>query len=126
MYLLDTNIFIHFLENSIPKKGSECMDSINDGDCRITVISKIETLGYVFVSKSSEDLLSSFVNPFFAEELSHSLVEKTIECRKKYKIKLADSIIATSAIVLKFTLITRDKKDFSKVKEMKIISPFEL
>jgi len=55
--------------------------------------------------------------------LNDEVVDKTIKVRKKYKLKLPDAIIAATALVNNLTLITHNKKDFQKVKNLKVIDP---
>lgn len=60
------------------------------------------------------------VNQDFVESssvfpLDNEVVEKTIKIRRKYKIKLPDAIIAATAIVFDFTLISRNDNDFEKI-----------
>ena len=56
--------------------------------------------------------------------LTDEIKEKTIEIRKKYKIKLPDAIVAASAIVNNLPLITADK-GFNQIEELnlKLIVP---
>jgi predicted nucleic acid-binding protein len=42
------------------------------------------------------------------------------------KIKLPDAIIAASALANQFTIITRNKKDFEKIKTLEVIDPYRL
>jgi predicted nucleic acid-binding protein len=52
--------------------------------------------------------------------------DKTIELRRKYKIKLPDAIIAATAIANNFTLITHNIKDFQKIEELQIINSYDM
>lgn len=56
--------------------------------------------------------------------LYDEVVEKTIELRRLYKVKLPDAIIAATAIVFELTLISRNDKDFIQIPELKYINPF--
>ncbi|WP_394996139.1 type II toxin-antitoxin system VapC family toxin [Emticicia sp.] len=56
--------------------------------------------------------------------LDNSIVYKTIELRRLYKIKLPDAIIAATAIVFDFTLISRNDKDFENINGLKYYNPF--
>jgi predicted nucleic acid-binding protein len=58
-------------------------------------------------------------------EISSGIKQKTIEVRKNSNIKLPDAIIAATAIQNDLTLLTRNIKDFTKVKELKVYNPFE-
>jgi predicted nucleic acid-binding protein len=47
-------------------------------------------------------------------------VELAAELRRKYNLKLADAVVAVTAILTNSKLITRDIRDFKKVKELEI------
>ena len=57
-------------------------------------------------------------------QLSNAIVEKTIEIRKSVRIKLPDAIIAATALVHGYTLLTRNVSDFSNVTGLTVINPF--
>ncbi|MBC7411938.1 MAG: PIN domain-containing protein, partial [Bacteroidia bacterium] len=58
-------------------------------------------------------------------EMSNDVVNKTIALRKRHKIKLPDAIIAATAIVYDFTLITGDIY-FKNITELNTIDPHSL
>jgi predicted nucleic acid-binding protein len=53
--------------------------------------------------------------------MNNRLKEKYIEIRKTHSLKLADSIIAATAIVFDLPLITADKQ-FKNIKRLKLIA----
>ena len=64
-----------------------------------------------------------FINSLRLISLSDSIVEKCIEIRRNHKIKTPDAIIAATAIVNDFTLLTSDS-DFDTISNIKKINPF--
>jgi hypothetical protein len=54
------------------------------------------------------------------EEISN----KAIELRRKAPIKLADSVIAATAVLNNLKLATRNKEDFKGIEGLEIINPF--
>jgi predicted nucleic acid-binding protein len=58
--------------------------------------------------------------------LTNAIVQKTIEVRKSRKIKVADAIIAATAILNGLTLISRNEKDFKNLPGLNFINPFDL
>jgi len=50
MYLLDSNVVINFLDASLPKQGMQFLSGIVDDNPFISVITKIEALGFNFES----------------------------------------------------------------------------
>ena len=66
----------------------------------------------------AEDFLSKIYH------IDDEIINKTIELRKKYKIKLPDTIIAATAIVNGFILISHNFKDFQKITELNFINSY--
>ena len=46
MYLLDTNTLIHYLDASLPASAMQTLGKIIDEQCNISIITKIEALGF--------------------------------------------------------------------------------
>jgi predicted nucleic acid-binding protein len=53
--------------------------------------------------------------------LNSSIKEKYVDIRRKYHLKLADAIIAATALVSNIPLITADKQ-LKTVKELKLLA----
>lgn len=101
------------------------MDQVINAIPIVSVISKIEVLGY----KSTEEasiLLSGFLNDSIVINLQDEIVDKTIEIRKEYKIKTPDAIIAATAITCKFILISRNEKDFKNIQHLSLLNPHKI
>jgi predicted nucleic acid-binding protein len=126
MYLLDTNVVINFLDASMPPSAIQFLNTIVDEQSNITVITKIETLGYNFKSIEEKNTVAFFVNASTVYELNEAIVNQTIDIRKAHKIKLPDAIIGATALVYNLTLITRNTSDFKHIDGIKVINPFEL
>lgn len=58
--------------------------------------------------------------------LNEDIIKATISIRKEHKIKTPDAIIAATAVVFGYTLITRNTKDFKRINNLKIINPFSI
>jgi len=56
--------------------------------------------------------------------IDDEIIDKTIDLRKKHKIKLPDAIIAATAIVNNFILISHNIKDFQKINELQCIDAY--
>lgn len=123
-YLLDTNVIINFLEASLPENAMSEMKIIVDNRPQVSVITKMETLGFNFLSAFEQESMETFINYSEVKNINNEIVNKTIELRKQKKISLPDAIIAATAIVNNFVLITRNVKDFSHIEEIKILNPF--
>ncbi|MBI4647975.1 MAG: type II toxin-antitoxin system VapC family toxin [Bacteroidia bacterium] len=128
-YLIDTNTIIDYTSGLYPKKGLDFMDYVINTEINISVINKIEALSFSpknEVQKECFELVKDFVDEANIISLSESIVNKTIELRKSFKTKLPDAIIAASALINDFTLITRNTDDFKNIAKLNIINPYDI
>ncbi|MBI5914146.1 MAG: type II toxin-antitoxin system VapC family toxin [Bacteroidetes bacterium] len=126
-YILDTNTLIYFMDGTLTPKGFEfVLNALENEECALSVISKIEVLGFPFPDVSQEQKAGKFVHSLPIFQLTEDVVEKSIEIRKARKTKIADAIIAATAILKSMTLISRNEKDFKNLPGLNFINPFEL
>jgi len=121
-YLMDTNVIIDYLGKKLPITAIPFMNSVMDYQPTISVITKIEVLGFNAPAKH-QLLLSNFINDLTLLYLTNDVIETTIEIRKKYKTKLPDAIIGATALVNNLILITRNISDFKNIQNLKVIDP---
>lgn len=126
MYLLDTNVVVHYLDKSLPLKSIDFLNQFIDEDCYVSVITQMEALGFNFKNSAEKNVTEVFIENSIILDLNSEVVQRTIAIRKSRKIDLPDAIIAATAIVYDFTLITQNMKDFEKIQKIKVINSFEL
>ena len=124
-YLIDSNAVIDFLSGKFHGKGHDFMDGVINDIPVVSIITKIEVLGF---QSSSEDqiLLDTFFEDAIIFELSNAVADQTIKIRKINKIKLPDAIIAATALVHGLSLITRNTHDFAGINDLVIVNPHEI
>ena len=125
-FLIDTNIIIHFFNDEIPETGKHHLKSIILLAVNISIISKIELLGFTPQVGQEQPLIENFVHNCTLFYLTDEIVEKTIALRKQYRLKTPDAIIAATAIVNNMTLVSRNDKDFQQIKHLKYTNPFKM
>ena len=123
-YLIDTNAVIDYLGQKLPVSGMNFMNTIIDNIPNVSVVTKIEVLGFKTTARNYQ-ILSEFMYDATILDLSNSVVEKCIEIRQKHKIKLPDAIITSTALVYDLVIISRNVSDFKNIKELKVINPHE-
>lgn len=89
----------------------------------LSVISRIELLGWLPDDSAFADDLKLFVTDSVELALTESVILKTIAIRRQVKIKLPDAIIAATAIVHNLTLLSDNDKDFLRVPHLKYLNP---
>ncbi|TVQ06677.1 MAG: type II toxin-antitoxin system VapC family toxin [Bacteroidetes bacterium] len=125
-YLIDTNVAIEYIGEALPAKAIAMLDGIIDEQFYISVINKIELLGFAGITEYEELKFQEFIHAGDVLDLDEDIANKTIEFRKKYKTKLPDAIIAATALVNGLAIITRNTKDFDKIEGLEIINPYDL
>jgi predicted nucleic acid-binding protein len=122
-HLLDTNILIYHLKGDIPEREIEKIESILKHSFIISVITKIEFLGWrkhTFDGflKAQEFLRHAAIIPVDSE-----LADLAIELRRNNNIKLADALIAATALFNDLVLVTGNEDDFKALEELEIYNP---
>ena len=119
-YLMDSNAVIDYLKGSLPATGMKFMNNVINDVPHVSIITEIEVLGFN-TTLAAYTLLTDFFNDASVFNLTKDVANRTIDLRKKYKIKLPDAIIAATAITYKRTLITRNISDFKQITELNCV-----
>lgn len=110
-YLADSNTIIDYVGNKMPHDALLLFDGYFDKSITISIISKIEVLGFNG-NPGEPQHLADFINLANIIFIDNAIADKTIELRKSYKIKLPDALIAATALIFDLVLITRNIEDF--------------
>lgn len=86
----------------------------------------MELLAWPNATPPQLQVLESFINSTLVYGLDESVVLKTIEVRKKYKVKLPDAIIAATAMTNGLILLTRNTGDFQRILSLQLSNPWEM
>jgi predicted nucleic acid-binding protein len=122
--LLDSNIAIYLIKGGLDYEVEQKLRNATLNGSNLSVITKIEILGFAFPTNEIQAKTERFIINSNILPLNDEIVEKTIEIRRIYKIKLPDALIAATAIVFDLTLVSRNDKDFTQIPELKYINPF--
>lgn len=124
-YLIDTNILIYFIDGKLTQSQKEEVTSIFTKSFNISIISKIEFLGFrKYLDESKFEIAKDFISNAKVINLSDDMADTIIEIRQRKKIKLGDAIIAATALSHDLTIVTRNQKDFEKINGISVFNPF--
>mgnify|MGYP001774296200 CR=1 FL=1 len=118
MFVLDTNIIIYYAGGD--KKVVAFMEEKKGAIFYLPSIVVVEFLSYPLINEETIAKFRSFVYQTIVINLDLRIAELAAELRRKYKIKLADAVIAASAISTNSFLVTRNVYDFKKIKELNL------
>lgn len=121
-YLIDTNVIIDSQMLRISEKGLHFLGSVINDNFIISFITYIEVLGYNDVTEDTQ----AFIALANVIEIDKEIIDTCINLRKQKKIKLPDAIIAATALVHNFTIISRNVKDFVNIEGLNYVNPYEL
>jgi predicted nucleic acid-binding protein len=125
-YLIDSNAIIDYTAARLQKKGSDFLEEIFNTRFFISVIVRIEVLGF---NDLPDKILAmeEFVNTAFLFPLDEAVTKETILLRRQHrKLKLGDAIIAATALIHDLDLVSRNTSDFKNIKGLRVIDPHNL
>jgi hypothetical protein len=122
--VIDTNILIYYLNQQLPELVKAQVDKAILSGCTISVITRIEVLGWQGHTEQSLIAARALLSLFEEINLNKAIADCCIELRKTYKIKLPDAIIAATALVQEQTIMTRNENDFIKIASLNVFNPF--
>lgn len=110
-YIFDTNAFINLFRTDKRIFGILYYFSI---------ITEIELLSFPKLTESERRKIELYCQDYGRLELNSELLNDIIYLRKKYKLKVPDSIICGTALAFNLVLITDDKKllDINEIKSI--------
>ena len=120
-YLFDTNAVIYFLRGE-----TDLTPQLSKASwVGISIISFLEFLSFPKLTEADQSLFHSFVNRLTIvglENIDDPLIEKAIEIRKTYKLKLPDAIIAATSIINDSILVSADRS-FQIINDIQFYHP---
>lgn len=113
-FLLDTNIVLNLLA------GNHRLASLFQGKTIfLSFIVELELLSFPQLGAEEAVVIQSFVRDCIILDRIPEIKKHCLYIRQKYRLKLADSLIAATAMTYQLPLITADK-DFTKLDKAEI------
>lgn len=127
MFFLDTNIYIYFLNGTVPSVRDHLLNT-PPNEIKILVIVHSELIFGAQKSKRKQENLQKarrFLEPFeivnYTQEISETYAELRLKVESKGKtVGPNDLLIAAIAVSDNGTLVTRNTKEFSVIPQLKI------
>ena len=115
MITLDTNVIIYYLkgEQSVFPIVDEIF--LNEGGAYIASVTELELFSLSSLETEELTKIENFLKLPFVLPLDSHIARIAGTIRRLYRVKLADSIIAATALYTKTPLLTRNVRDFKKI-----------
>ena len=111
--LIDTDVFVDTLRGSrgfLPGKAIVYYSTI--------------TRAELFAGRhADEDGLRALLAPLREIPVDRALAEEAGRLRRKSGVALPDAIIAASAMTHRLALVTRNRRDYTKIRGLRIVDP---
>ena len=114
-YLIDSNVAIYYFGMALTIESDKFIDQIFGEKYSISVINRIELLGFKGLKENESEALNSFISNSNIFDLDEDIILETIKIRKRHNIKIPDAIIAATCLVNNCSLITNNIKDFDEI-----------
>lgn len=89
----------------------------------VSVISKVETLGYHELGENERQFLEEFFDASEVLSVTQSTVAVAIRLRQKRRMSLGDALIAGTALSYGLSLATHNAEDFAWIEELDVVDP---
>lgn len=113
--LLDTNIILYFLNGE-----RTLIPILNEKNLYVSFITQLELLSYKEITKTDTKNINDFLTQCSIIDINTQIKEYTINIKRKYSLKLPDSIILATGIYLKLPIVSADAQ-FKLVEESNLI-----
>jgi predicted nucleic acid-binding protein len=117
--LLDSNIVIY----ATRPEHAALRQFIAEYAPSVSVISYIEVLGFHRITEAERQHLEQFFGAADVLPLSDAVVSQAVLLRQQRRMSLGDSIIAATALVHGYTLVTRNTDDFRWIPDLQLLDP---
>ena len=113
--LIDTNIFIY-----LTKGDENVIEFIQDKNISVSFITELGLLSFKNIISEEELIIEEILSQFNILNFDENLKKQILFLRKKYNLKLPDSIILATAIYYDIPFLTSDKK-LNNIEEVDVI-----
>ncbi len=124
-FLIDTNILIYYFDDLIPEDSEQLVDDIFVDSFNISIISKIEFLGWHKFSEEQHEKAVNFLSGATIFPLADATADMAIQIKRQKRMKLPDAAIAATCLINDLTLVTRNIDDFRNIESLTLYNPFQ-
>ena len=112
---IDTNIAIYLLNGDV-----QIADLLHEQTVYLSFVTELELLSKPLISSYEEEQVRAFLTQCVVIDFLPMAKETVINFRRRYRMKLPDAIVASTAYLLGLPLVTADK-GFNWVDELTLV-----
>jgi predicted nucleic acid-binding protein len=107
-FLVDTDVFIDHLRGAVALRPAKHR-------LHYSVITRAE----LFAGTAGTDSAARLLAPFSEVPVDRAIAERAARIRRDFGLRLADAVIAASALERQLGLVTRNRRDFESVRGLR-------
>jgi predicted nucleic acid-binding protein len=115
MHTFDTNAVIYYLKDDANVVSLVRDIFRNNAAIYVSTITEIELFGFPDIDSGEVRQIELLLNTVAVIAVDSRIARLAGFLRRRYRINLADSIIAATALFTGTTLVTRNTRDFQKI-----------
>lgn len=121
MITIDTNVLIYYLGGDIEVVQRVDQWRQEFGFLITSLVVQIELLSYSSLTENDMQAIAEILSTMHVVGVDMAVATIASSLRRSYKLKLADAIVAATALHTGTSLVTRNIHDFKKVSELDLI-----
>ena len=118
MRIIDSNVIIYATQ----KQFDFLNPILRDKSCFVSEITKLEVLGYHKFDTVSKQLMTELFDTLQIIPINSPIINQAILLRQNQKMSIGDAIIAATALLNNFEIVTRNTLDFKSL-NIKVFNP---
>jgi len=120
--LIDTNILIY---SGQAEFAGILLPIVTNPEYSVSAISHVETLGFHRITPRQIRYFQSLFRILQTLPIDDVIVQEAIKIRQLKNISLGDSLVAATALVHQFEVVTRNVNDFSGIADLRVLNPLD-
>jgi predicted nucleic acid-binding protein len=122
-YLVDTNLWLYAASNI--KEAVVFFDSAAKAEwAGYSAITRLEVFGFPDLKLDDERNLADMLGCFEEVDVTGEIIDRAVAIRRERRVRVPDAIIASTALVVNATLVTRNTVDFKGIRGLHVLNPF--
>lgn len=121
MYTLDTNAILYYLKDDPDTVSSLTNIFTQDVPLYVSAITELEPFAFSNLSTAEEKLIEELLTTVAVISLDSHIARLAAFIRRQYRLKVADSVIAATAMFTGSTLLTRNTRGFRRIPNLSLL-----